>query len=551
MAEVARSRGFRLDVILPFLREDYVEAQGFSAEAKATFHKLLSDPKTHSILELDGDLNNQHSASLGYLAAGRRVAAHSDILIAVWNGEREDGTGGTAQIAREAIERGVPVVWIRLDGDACLVTDPLNLASFDGSITTLKHGDSFSKHLGQIVRDILAPPGIKGEAGLRLQRFLKEPHRTGSYWSCYDLMRWILTRRSYRMRLDYSVDRATENAWRRYHMCAENIGGGDFSAALRLKLDARWRLADNVALHCSHAYRSSYILNFVLAGFAVLVGLVSVFWWTAESSVEVKASCVGVEVALIYFILRLTRRGDRTHEDWHVRWLEARSVAELLRSARLLSLVGSAVAPQSKLGPGGEDAWVEWYVRATLREIGPPTGRLDAEAIRAAIASTIDDEITGQIDYNRIAKTSYHEIDHKLHVWGEWLFKATFFVGLTYILAALVYLVGDTFHLFHVEPAQKNLFKAVVTVLGAGLPAFGAAFFGIRATGDYKLVCEQAGRTLNELENLRGLLKAEIAKEFPTREHVSRLLYQLTQILVSDIRDWSRVYRARELQLPG
>ncbi len=551
VAGIARKHGYSLDVVLPFPREAYAQAQNFSAAALKTFESYLGDPSPHSLLELDGDPDSCYSANLGYLAAGRRVVAHSDILIAVWNGEREAGVGGTAQVLREAIDRGVPVIWIWPDGDACIISDLIGLSDFHDNKPIITHGGSCSKDLGRLVHDLLAPPSADCEAGLRLRRFFKEPERKGSSWSYYDLMRTILTGRQYRRKLDYTVNQTTEDAWKRFHERAHKIGGADFAAALKDKLEPRWRRADNVALHCSHAYRSTYIVNFLLAGVAVLVGLISVFWWTTENSILAKAACVSIEVILIFVILRLTHRGSRASEDWHVRWLDARSTAELLRSARLLTLFGSTAAPHDKSDYLEDDAWVEWYARATLREIGPPTGRLDANAIRTAITSAVEDEITEQIKYNSDAANSYHVIDHKLHVCGEVLFKATLFIGVAYVFLALVYEFGNEFDLIYVDNNLKNVVKSIVTVLGAGMPAFGAAFFGIRATGDFKLVSEQAGRTLRELSELRTKLETEAAKVAPTREQASHLLSSLTQALVSDLRGWTKVYRARELQLPG
>lgn len=547
LAEAAQARGFRLDIILPFPRDVYARTQKFSHEARAVFDGFLSAPAVHSLLELDGDSRDTVAENVGYLAAGRQVLAHSDIMIAVWNGERPAGIGGTAQILREAVEQAVPVVWIMPDGRACLVTDSEHLTDFDAQAGIFATDGSCSDVLAQTVSDRIAPPRPGTQTRNRLTRFLSEKERTGSTWSVYDLMRRMLIGRRYRRRIAYAVDTDTAATWARFRSRAQEIGGPTFADALAAKLETRWRRADNVALHCSHAYRSTYVLNFILAGLAVLAGLLSVFWWSAEHSVLIKAGFVFVEVVLISLILWLTRLGGGRHEDWHKRWMEARTTAELLRSARLLALVGSTAAPPRRMQLSVEgDAWIEWYVRATLREIGPPTGILDAQALRTAIKSTIEDELDGQINYNRGAAKTYHDIDHKLHIWGERLFIATFVVGLTYIVLALLLEAGNA---LEIPKSLKNAGKALVTVLGAGLPAFGAALFGIRATGDFRVASEQAKRTLAELEDLKQRLETE--RTAPSRERTAQLLLTLTQALTSDLRDWAKIYRLRELQLPG
>ena len=46
---------------------------------------------------------------LAYLAAGRRVVALSQVLVAVWDGSSAGGRGGTAEIVGVARAAGVPV----------------------------------------------------------------------------------------------------------------------------------------------------------------------------------------------------------------------------------------------------------------------------------------------------------------------------------------------------------------------------------------------------------------------------------------------------------
>ena len=48
-----------------------------------------------------------------YESVGRFVVRHSDLLIAIWDGDHEGGgRGGTAEIVRYAASVGVPVCWI-------------------------------------------------------------------------------------------------------------------------------------------------------------------------------------------------------------------------------------------------------------------------------------------------------------------------------------------------------------------------------------------------------------------------------------------------------
>ena len=96
---------------------------------------------------------------------------------------------------------------------------------------------------------------------------------------------------------------------------------------------------------------------------------------------------------------------------------------------------------------------------------------------------------------------------------------------------------------------NKDLIKSIVTVFGAGLPAFGAALFGVKATGDFKAAAEQAKRTLTKLNSLKPELERE--QKNPTSDSSLRLLSKLTGTLTTDLREWANIYELRELSLLG
>lgn len=542
LACAACDAGMRLDVILPFRRGDYVATQGMQDAARATFGRFLK--VAHSVLELDCD--PKQADAEGYLASGRRMLEHSDLLVAVWDGEAAAGIGGTTQIVTEAVEAGIPVIWIRPDGTTCLITETTQLRSSACGAPVRAFDTPFVELLTEAVRDRLAPPDPGSNARARLGRFMDTPTPVCSRWFIYDFLRYVVIGRKFRLLVEYAPDQETEAGWARFRDRAELVGGKNFAQKLADVLEARWRHADALALHCSHAYRSTYVANFGLAALAVVIGLVSVFWWNDANSVPIKAGFVLAEVALIGLILLLTRHGGKDRCDWHARWLESRAVAELLRPARLTALIGSTVSPSRGSGrDDASDAWVEWYVRAALREIGPPSGLLDAKLLRTAIGSAVEDEIEGQIVYNSGAVRSSHRLDHWLHAWGERLFLATFLFGIGYVLVALL----ASSEAINLTDGWKQAIKAVTTLVGGGFPAVGAALFGIRATGDFMVAGEQAKRTLAELESLKDKLNEQ--KTDPSRRQVSLLLTNLTRTLSSDTRDWAKIYRLRKLTLPG
>ena len=108
-ADLALEQGFELDVCLPFERHEY--ARDFEVLAdRIHFESLLE--QASRIIELPGSRASQNAA---YEAAGLAMLSQSDLVIAVWNGERAAGRGGTADIVARAVEDNIPVIHIPTD----------------------------------------------------------------------------------------------------------------------------------------------------------------------------------------------------------------------------------------------------------------------------------------------------------------------------------------------------------------------------------------------------------------------------------------------------
>jgi hypothetical protein len=108
-AFVALGRGWKLQAILAFHRTRFEEDFAGSF-AHGEFRALLGastkieEPKRTAYL--------RRSREDGYHAVGQRLLALSDILIAVWDGERSRGRGGTVEVIGGARTTGIPVIWV-------------------------------------------------------------------------------------------------------------------------------------------------------------------------------------------------------------------------------------------------------------------------------------------------------------------------------------------------------------------------------------------------------------------------------------------------------
>jgi hypothetical protein len=108
--------GARLTVPLPFPVDDY--ATDFAAPGSNTeFEELLERAARVEVMAATATREE------GYERAGRWVVEHSDVLLALWDGEASRGHGGTAEIVAYARERGLPVYWVRTNGGAPVVEE--------------------------------------------------------------------------------------------------------------------------------------------------------------------------------------------------------------------------------------------------------------------------------------------------------------------------------------------------------------------------------------------------------------------------------------------
>ncbi len=85
--------GFEIQRPLPFSRDEY-ERDFESAESRSEYRRFLA--QATAVLELDGDRSDPETA---YLNAGLVMLEQSDAIIAVWDGCKPAGRGGTRPFA--------------------------------------------------------------------------------------------------------------------------------------------------------------------------------------------------------------------------------------------------------------------------------------------------------------------------------------------------------------------------------------------------------------------------------------------------------------------
>jgi hypothetical protein len=128
VARVLERDGTRLKVVLPVPADDYVN-DFKTPESQSEFRNLLD--RAACVVELPRAARRSDS----YEAAGLYVLEHSDVLIVIWDGKVEQGTGGTGAIARQARERGLPIAWVHAGNRVPGTLEPSSLGSEQGRVT--------------------------------------------------------------------------------------------------------------------------------------------------------------------------------------------------------------------------------------------------------------------------------------------------------------------------------------------------------------------------------------------------------------------------------
>lgn len=101
LARLTLERGGAVHAVLPFQDIEHT----FEEQDQPAYRALLAQAMAE-VLDTPGTKED------AYFAAGKRVVELADLMLAVWNGLPAKGRGGTADVVRYALERGVPLVHI-------------------------------------------------------------------------------------------------------------------------------------------------------------------------------------------------------------------------------------------------------------------------------------------------------------------------------------------------------------------------------------------------------------------------------------------------------
>lgn len=434
--EVLADRDARLEVVLPLDTEEY--AEDFKAEAsKEEFRSLLAraTDKWQAPDGLDRDE--------AYERAGRYVVDRCDAVIALWDGEKSRGRGGTAEIVGYAQEHGVPIAWVHTKGDPAVTC-----------------------HLETRRAEV-----VKAAAG-KLRKY-----NTGVIGSA------MFGKHARELRNELMPDMAREIPIDPLGLSRETVAGWVFPYFIR---------ADIQALRYQRRFRRLSWAIFVLAALAVAVVAVQAnFWpelnWLAAFEV---AFLVG-----LLLILQMNRRW-RLHDQW----ISCRFLAERLRSSYFLALAGTGdqrgrSARLAYLSDSSE-AWIERALtevsarRPELDAGSPPVRELRDYLNRCWIGS--------QITYQEGTSAKQRAFEERLVHATELLFLLTLVAAGIHIFERYIFPVtGIT------AEQSLNFWEKLLIVLSITVPAVGAAFHGVGTQRQFRRHSERYRRMAGVLAQVQ------------------------------------------------
>lgn len=497
---------------LPFEREIY--RNDFDPASRARFDELIAG---RVVLELDGATEPPDARANAYREVGRVVIQQCDLLLAVWDGEKPHGVGGTGEIVRDAVTAGIPTVWVHTDASR-------------------GHRACFLEW--SVISDRPACGEGMQAVRRRLHRLIKPPEaKHGADWSDYFRERqprlalgflWALFRdfvggspRLPSLRAP-SFERMSAAAWSASWPASPVLepAGRVLSASLRPHI----AFADGLANHFAGLYRSSFLVSYLFGAIAVLLALmpVALHWDDHAPPVFVVA-----ELLVISFVIALILAGRRFR--WHERWIDHRFLAELLRQIRFLAPLGSLrpfAPPPEGMELDARATWMHWHARAVAREVGLVPARLDA-TYRQAFCTVLATDLAEQHRYHESNAHRLGVLERRLRRGGVLLFALTFVACATHLRVHTHWL----------------------TLAAAVLPAFGAAFAGIRSHAELELTAHRSEAMGVELARLLSILTREGAKLPPAA--LRDLAERASDLMVEDALSWRHVSKARPLELAG
>lgn len=515
VAEEAKKLGFLIHAVLPYSREEYRK----ELIAKDEFDALLEfSEKSGSILELDAAPQSDES----YERVGRVMFRQSDIVIAIWDPEAPEKRGGTAQIANEAFESGLALIWIDPSGE-----QPWCFANIENRRPVHGPGsDHLEAHLQHLLglTDLLDNP--KAIKGLNTYVNREKLNR----WCGLGSFRWIVSLFSLRWPFGNPLLpklRWTNGAWKRAAEIPELLARKPLDMVV-----GQYLRADHLANKYANLYRDSFTYIYILAPTAIAAAI-----WSSNTENQFLLGLIeflSLMSALIVFIYAHFKR-------FHERWMDYRLLAERLR--HLISLLPINRVPLLVSGThhrrqsNVRGAWVDWYFKAILRETGV-YGITMSDSYLEEYRDWLKTQVVGQIQHHEKNHKKLSKIHHLLTAVKIFIFTLAAVLALTHVVPGFHHGLQTWLPTFTNE---WILFWAIV------LPAVAAALHAWAAQGEIEHTSDRSEKLVLELESQLNKINQEVSANAFELGNTAEIV---SGVMAGELTDWHVVFAHKGVPLP-
>ncbi|MFN0178396.1 MAG: hypothetical protein ACKVZ0_06315 [Gemmatimonadales bacterium] len=515
-----------------------------------------------------------------YVGAGRTVLAHSDVLIAVWDGSPAAGPGGTAQIVADARAEGVPIIRVdcqTLDriwlDDKPLLEEPAQIAKhlrrlvappesaaerakceayFNEVPTRGRLGQAFGTITSYLDRLRLEPPReAPALPSGALTPAQEEPVHSNRGLTAIassilmvvapTLLAWPvgLWRAIFpRLPKDPRARRSTFwGALRREASSKGNTPSSNVAEVLEKGIGDSYGWVNTLAEYYANRYRSAFTWIFSLAWVAAVAAVAGLV--THEIGWEYARVFAAAEATAIAGVLGMVWWGTRRR--FHERWVDYRLLAEQFRHLLFIWPLGIST-PHLRLpaAPSVDDSrarWVGWYYRAFVRQLGLATTRFDQPHLEACRAILQAVELRLQARYHwdtRHKYERYHEVVHRRTV-------AMVVAALPVALLHLTPLPEAAAHWLGVEPLVTSGILATIAVF---LPSRAAALHGWATHADFQGAAIRSGQIREAIVALDQLVKLLNPTD---SAGLSRIALETARLMEGELGAWRTTALAKML----
>jgi hypothetical protein len=451
-----------------------------------------------------------------YVPLANVLVEQADVLVAVWDGERARGVGGTAEVVQHARRESVPIVRI----------DPLSPTTpwlEDLGAADLGRGAGVDR-LPATLAALLAPPTHDPILAQFLTGDFPRRPRSRLYDRLVHFAAGTKPPSGGPMPAQPGQACAAEwrSAWRQ--LPGERVE----EVAARFAEAHGW--ADTAALWYGAAFRQSFTAIFMLTILAVMAAGIGAAEFESFGPMPEVA-----EVLLLLVVLFFVRQGRQARSQ--DRWLQFRSLAERIRHlamlwplARTTPLVRVPEASRPTTPPTRDrEGWVAWYLRAVARDAGLVGGTLDAEHTAAVRDWFLEAELLPQQRFHDGVASRSAKIHHPLEAWAQRFVVLAVLLAIARLTGTVGFVAADLLGwaapriLALEEILNPSLHAAAVT-----LPALAAGIHGFLGTADFEGsvlrsggIAPQLGRLANRM---RWVQPVELLEVGAVASDVSRVM---------------------------